>query len=134
MNMTQKIKVKSISQNNRKKINKQNWNTINDVPIGILFFEDFLDKMMKHSKPSKNSKSKLNSTMALYKKKANFLPSTVNSRDAQNLSQNARINKSNEMAYTKQIRDKRKGCFDVRTLLRILSNLIKSPRIVSDPF
>ncbi|CAI2368560.1 unnamed protein product [Moneuplotes crassus] len=103
MNMTQKIKVKSISQNNRKKINKQNWNTINDVSI---------DKIMKHSKPNKGSKSKLNSTMTLYKKKATFLPSNVNARDAQNLSQNARINKNNEVAYKQQIRDKQKGCFD----------------------
>jgi len=34
LNMTQKIKVNSISQNNRKKIMKQNWNTIGDVSIG----------------------------------------------------------------------------------------------------
>lgn len=34
LNMTQKLKVNSISQNNRKKIMKQNWNTIGDVSIG----------------------------------------------------------------------------------------------------
>lgn len=45
MNLTQNIKVKPNSQNNRKKIRKQNWNTITD--------EFFLDNILKFSRPNK---------------------------------------------------------------------------------
>lgn len=46
MTLTQKIKVKAISQNNRKKIRKHNWNTIDDE-------NSVIDNIMKFSAPVK---------------------------------------------------------------------------------
>ena len=43
--MTQKIKVKAISQNNRKKIRKNNWNTVGEEA-------SLLDNIMKFSRPN----------------------------------------------------------------------------------
>jgi len=70
---------------------------------------------MRHSKPIKNSKSKLNSTMTIYNKNPNFLPSTVSNRETHNFSQNNRINhKKKDLALAKHLIDRRKNYFDVR--------------------
>ena len=90
MNLTQNIKVKPTSQNNRKKIRKQNWNTITD--------EFFLDNVLKFSRPNKWSKTKLNTTMAIYSKNTNFLPATISNREAHNQSQNSRTGQKKDLA------------------------------------
>lgn len=56
----------------------------------------------------KNSKTKLNTTMAIYNKKANFLPATITNRETHNQSQNSRqnLNKKKEIAYMKQMMNK----------------------------
>ena len=62
---------------------------------------------MRNTKPNKISKSKLNSTMAIYHKNPNFLPSTVSNREAHNLSQKSRAgNRKQDIAYVKQMMNK----------------------------
>lgn len=78
---------------------KQNWNTISDETA-------LVDNILKVSRPLKDSKGKLNTTMAIYTKKPNFLPSTISNRDAQNQSQNSRTNKKKELNYVKQLMNK----------------------------
>lgn len=100
MNMTQKIKVKSMSQNNnRKKIQKQNWNMVAEET-------SLLDSILKYSNPSKNSKTKLNTTMAVYNKNVNFLPSTVSNREVHNQSHNSRGGNKKDLSYMKQMMNK----------------------------
>ena len=100
MTLTQKIKVKAISQNNRKKIRKHNWKTFEDE-------NPLIDNIMKFSAPlKKGSKSKLNTTMAIYNKKPNFLPTTISSRETHNQSQNSRSSKKRDLAYMKQMMNK----------------------------
>lgn len=88
MGVTQKIKVKSMPKTNtrKQKVRKQNWNTIVEDTA-------MLDNIMRNSKPGKGSKTKLNTTMAIYNKKTTFLPNTISSREAQNQSKNARTSK-----------------------------------------
>lgn len=98
--MTQKIKVKSMSQNNnRKKIQKQNWNMVAEDT-------SLLDSILKYSNPSKNSKTKLNTTMAVYNKNVNFLPSTVSNREVHNQSHNSRGGNKKDLSYMKQMMNK----------------------------
>jgi hypothetical protein len=100
MNMTQKIKVKSMSQSNhRKKVQKQNWNTIADET-------SLLDNIIKYSVPTKTSKSKLNTTMAVYKKPNNILPTTISNRETHNQSHNSRSSKKKNLNYMKQMMNK----------------------------
>lgn len=97
MNMTQKIKVKSMPKTNtRKKVRKHNYNPLEEDSV-------LLENIMKYSRPGKSSKSKLNTTMAIYNKKTTFLPSTISSRETQNQSQNVRASKKKDMAYMKQM-------------------------------
>lgn len=96
--MNNKIKVKSISQNNKKKPLKQNWNTISGETA-------LVDNILKVTRPVKDSKGKLNTTMAIYTK-AKFLPTTVSNRDAQNQSQNSRSSKKKDLNYVKQMMNK----------------------------
>lgn len=44
--------------------------------------------------------------MAIYNKKANFLPSTISNRETNNQSQNTRAGKKKELAYMKQMMNK----------------------------
>lgn len=99
LNLNSKVKVNSISQNSRKKVMKLKWNTISDETA-------IIENILKASRPSKGSKSKLSTTMAIYSMKTNFLPATISNRENQNQSQNSRPSKKKEMSYVKQMMNK----------------------------
>lgn len=56
MTMIQKIKVKSISQNNRKKVDKHNWKTIGDVDVGKNYGKDELKLFRLYNETFKANK------------------------------------------------------------------------------
>jgi len=92
--LNKKIKIKSISQNNRKKVRRDDLNKTVQEP-------SLIDNIMRFSKPVKNSKTKLNTTLAIYNK--NFLPSTVSNREANNSSNNSKANNKKGLVYMKQM-------------------------------
>lgn len=84
--MSKKIKVKSVSQNQRKKPKKSNFNNT--------FKEsDLIESIIKFSNPVKNSQTKLNQTMALYSKNKQYPVSKYSNRDYFN-----QVNNNNQRA------------------------------------
>jgi len=81
MNQTQHIKVKPTSHNNRKKVRKQNWNTVTD--------ESLLGNILKFSRQNKTSNSKLSNT--------------ISNRETHNQSHNSRVNNKKSFENAKQM-------------------------------
>lgn len=97
--MSKKIKVKSVSQNNRKKPKKPNFNQT--------FKEsDLIDSIIKFSNPVKNSHTKLNQTMALYSQNKYYSQSKHSNRDYFNQVNNSRASKKKGLNYMKQMMNK----------------------------
>ena len=97
--MSKKIKVKSVSQNNRKKLKKTNFNQT--------FKEsDLIDSIIKFSNPVKNSHTKLNQTTALYSQNKYYSQSKHSNRDYFNQVNNSRASKKKGLNYMKQMMNK----------------------------
>lgn len=97
--MSKKIKVKSVSQNHRKKIKKNNLNNT--------FKEsDLLESIMKISNPSKLSQAKMHQTLAFYGHGNPSSQIKYSNRDYLNQSQNSRSSKKKGLAYMKQMMNK----------------------------
>ena len=97
--MSKKIKLKSTSQNQRKKPKKNNLNST--------FKQcDLIENIMKMSMPEKKSHSKMNQTIAFYTQ--NQQPQAkFSNREYMNQSKNSRsINKKKGLAYMKQMMNK----------------------------
>jgi hypothetical protein len=95
--LSKKIKVKSVSQNNRKKIKKNNLNnTFKEA--------DLIDTIMKMANPSKKSHSKMHQTIGFYGKDANIMK--YSNRDYLNQSNNSRSSKKKGLTYMKQMMNK----------------------------
>lgn len=94
--MNKKIKVKSSSQNNRKKIKRGNLNnTFKD--------SDILENIIRMSNPNKKSKSKLNQTLIFYRPGGNHSQVKYSKKDY--LNQNTRSKKKG-LNYMKQMMNK----------------------------
>lgn len=97
--MSKKIKVKSVSQNNRKKPKKTNLNNT--------FKEnDLIDSLMRMSNPGKLSQSKMHQTIAFYTHGTQNVPLKFSNRDYLNQSQNSRSSKKKGLNYMKQMMNK----------------------------
>jgi hypothetical protein len=97
--MSKKIKVKSISQNNRKKAKKANLNS-------TLKEHEIMDSIMRMSNPGKKSQSKMHQTIAFYGHGNPGFPVKFSNRDYLNQSQNSRSSKKKGLAYMKQMMNK----------------------------
>lgn len=95
--MSKKIKVKSVSQNNRKKLKKTNLNnTFKEA--------DLIDSIMRMSNPGKKSHSKMHQTIAFYGKGNNAIK--YSNRDYLNQNQNSRSSKKKGLNHIKQMMNK----------------------------
>lgn len=95
--MSKKIKVKSVSQNHRKKAKKTNLNnTFKEV--------DLIDSIMKMSNPGKKSHSKMHQTIAFYGKGNNAMK--YSNRDYINQANNSRSSKKKGLNHMKQMMNK----------------------------